>query len=230
VLVVRHVGPPGEPPTPAEDALVLGVLVALCRYVGARELTVSLLGVDGAQAAHPDARRLPGAARRVGHPGALAMWRFAWCEHAPRGRGVRAAAAAGSSPAPTRHDGPVPVAPPDERPLATRLAAVIATDLARSWTLATAARALDRAGGPSLAPRTLQRRLAADAATFPGVVRSARVAAAGRWLADGALALGVIGFACGFSDQAHFTRQFRRQTGLTPAAYRRAFGPPRGRP
>jgi transcriptional regulator GlxA family with amidase domain len=110
------------------------------------------------------------------------------------------------------------------RSLASRLAAVIAADLGRSWTLATATRALDEAGGPSLAPRTLQRRLAAEQATFPGVVRSARVGAAGRLLADGALATGVIGFVCGFSDQPHFTRQFRRQTGLTPAAYRRTFG------
>ena len=72
--------------------------------------------------------------------------------------------------------------------------------------------------------RTLQRRLGALGATFPGVVRAARAAAAGRLLAESALPLGAVGFACGFADQPHFTRQFRRQTGMTPAAYRRAFG------
>jgi transcriptional regulator GlxA family with amidase domain len=86
--------------------------------------------------------------------------------------------------------------------------------------------------GPSLAPRTLQRRLAEAGATFPGVVRSARVAAAGRLLAETRVAPGVVAFACGFADQPHLTRQFKRQTGLTPAAYRRAFGlaPPGRRP
>jgi AraC family transcriptional regulator len=29
-----------------------------------------------------------------------------------------------------------------------------------------------------------------------------------------------IAFACGFSDHAHFTRTFKRATGLTPTAYR----------
>ena len=31
-------------------------------------------------------------------------------------------------------------------------------------------------------------------------------------------------FMCGFSSQASFTRAFRKATGMTPAAYRRAFG------
>jgi transcriptional regulator GlxA family with amidase domain len=35
---------------------------------------------------------------------------------------------------------------------------------------------------------------------------------------------GAVGFACGFADQPHLTRIFRRRTGLTPAAWRRAFG------
>jgi AraC-like DNA-binding protein len=223
VLVVRHAGPAGEPPAPAEDALILGVMIALFRYVGAPDLTVSLLGADG------------GACRSSPAPA---------CTSRPprgavRGRSPRGGSRGRTTGGPERRDGrtggrrapdprPLDALPLDAPPLATRLAAVIAADLGRSWTLAAAARALDRAGGPSLAPRTLQRRLAAEQATFPGVVRSARLAAAGRLLVDGALPVGVIGFVCGFSDQAHLTRQFRRQTGLTPAAYRRTFGRVRG--
>ena len=29
---------------------------------------------------------------------------------------------------------------------------------------------------------------------------------------------------CGFADQSHFSRLFRRKVGLTPAQYRRRFG------
>jgi AraC family transcriptional regulator len=34
--------------------------------------------------------------------------------------------------------------------------------------------------------------------------------------------LGVIALRCGFADQAHFTREFKRIVGLTPARYAKA--------
>jgi AraC-like DNA-binding protein len=228
VRLIRHAGPPGLPPSPAEDALVLGVLAELCRRSGAARLAVTLVGPDGREHriladdhftdAPPDWPALPGA---------TGCWRFAWwptrnppADAASAGRrAVAAWSAPGALPAADR-------VPTDdlsrERPLVAQLIAVVAADLCRAWTLADVARVL-AAAGPSFAPRTLQRRLAAAGATFPGVVRAARVAAAGRMLAERRLALGVIGFACGFADQPHFTRQFKRQLGLTPAAYRRVF-------
>jgi AraC-like DNA-binding protein len=35
-----------------------------------------------------------------------------------------------------------------------------------------------------------------------------------------------VGFACGYADQPHFTRDFKRRTAMTPAAYRSAFAVP----
>jgi AraC family transcriptional regulator len=49
-----------------------------------------------------------------------------------------------------------------------------------------------------------------------------RVDAAAAQLAGGTRSLAEVATACGFYDQPHFTRVFRRATGLTPAAYRRA--------
>ncbi len=43
-------------------------------------------------------------------------------------------------------------------------------------------------------------------------------------LADPSLSLSDIAFACGFSDQAHFNRVFRRHQGETPGAYRQSLG------
>ena len=37
-----------------------------------------------------------------------------------------------------------------------------------------------------------------------------------------------VGYMCGFADQAHFTRQFKRHTAMTPALYRSEFAGPAG--
>jgi AraC family transcriptional regulator len=51
-------------------------------------------------------------------------------------------------------------------------------------------------------------------------LRELRVGQARRRLAGNA-PLGEVALDCGFADQSHFTRTFRRATGLTPAAFRR---------
>lgn len=53
-------------------------------------------------------------------------------------------------------------------------------------------------------------------------IRAARVAQAKALLAT-TMPLAEIAVACGFHDQAHFTRVFRAATGTTPANYRRRF-------
>lgn len=52
-------------------------------------------------------------------------------------------------------------------------------------------------------------------------VQRARVRAAAKWLAGRRLSTGEIAVACGFFDQSHLTRVFRRELGITPARYRR---------
>ena len=53
-------------------------------------------------------------------------------------------------------------------------------------------------------------------------VRRLRVAWAAERLASTGASLAEIAVAAGFSDQSHLTREFRRQLGVTPHAYRRA--------
>lgn len=52
-------------------------------------------------------------------------------------------------------------------------------------------------------------------------VLSLRVQEAQRLLATTALSLGEIAAVTGFYDQSHFTKRFRKVTGITPSAYRR---------
>jgi AraC family transcriptional regulator len=52
-------------------------------------------------------------------------------------------------------------------------------------------------------------------------IRRQRIALACRALADGNKPLADVALLAGFADQSHFTRTFKRQLGLTPAAYRK---------
>ncbi len=55
-------------------------------------------------------------------------------------------------------------------------------------------------------------------------MRRLRVQRATELLRSGRLPLSRVALACGFADQSHFTRVFRRATGITPAAFRRGAG------
>ena len=99
-------------------------------------------------------------------------------------------------------------------PLLKRLSHLLAEDLGRVWQLETAARALAQS------PRSLQRHLSSSGHTFSSVLRAARTAQASRLLRQTDWALSDIGYACGYADQAHFQRDFRRAVNMTPKTFR----------
>lgn len=170
------------PPTPAEDLLVAGLLLALAQRLGVRGLRARPLGSgpwlfhEGWQARHWPAR--------------LDAWEWRWSDAPAR---------------PAADDGATPLA-------------LLEADPARAWTLARLAQAL------GMAPRSLQRRLAAQGRHFSGLLAQARLNHAARQLAGGGSSLAEVAYLSGFADQAHFTRQLRAHTGLTPALYRAQFG------
>jgi AraC-like DNA-binding protein len=72
-----------------------------------------------------------------------------------------------------------------------------------------------------MSPRTLQRRLAEEGVSYQTLLEGARKEAAGRYLADGTLAIGEIAYLLGYSEPAPFHRAFKRWYGTTPEAFRR---------
>lgn len=192
-LVLRHVAlPPHPPPQPAEDLLVLGLLVALAARIG-----------------------VPGLAARCGPwHWVNGRWQAAAAGAAARWRDATADWHLAWQPGPP----PAPPVPAEGQALLQRLQEVIARDLARRWTLP----ALAQAAG--CAPRSLQRRLAAAGTTPAALVAAQRVAAAARLLVHSAEPVAAVGYVCGFADQPHFTRSFKRLSALTPARYRAEFG------
>ena len=69
--------------------------------------------------------------------------------------------------------------------------------------------------------RTLQRRLAAAGWTYNDIVDDVRFAVARQRMARPDTPLKAVAAELGFSEQASFTRAFRRWIGLTPREYRR---------
>jgi AraC-like DNA-binding protein len=69
-------------------------------------------------------------------------------------------------------------------------------------------------------PRSLQRKLKEEGKRFADIVGNYRAEHAARLLAYSRESLSHIGFAAGYSDQAHFSRDFSRRVGLRPQQYR----------
>ena len=72
----------------------------------------------------------------------------------------------------------------------------------------------------AMAPRTLQRHLAAEGASFKELIDVTRREAAERLLSDRSLAVSEVGYVLGFSEPSAFHRAFRRWHGMTPQKYR----------
>lgn len=72
----------------------------------------------------------------------------------------------------------------------------------------------------AMAPRTLQRRLAAIGMSYDGLVDRVRRESAERLLTDASLSIGEIGYVLGFSEPSAFHRAFKRWHGCTPQTYR----------
>ncbi|NGX16366.1 helix-turn-helix transcriptional regulator [Wenzhouxiangella sp. XN24] len=201
-LLLEHVSiRDGETPSAGEDLLILGLLLALSEAVGAEGLTAALVGPRSETPVYRDGVVLdPGR-----HVAGTALWRIGW-----RGTASGREVAAEASPL------PFPVVD-NARRLVDRLMALVMDDCTRPWALDAVARQLGHSS------RTLQRRLREAGTSFGALVRTAQIRRATELLLDGSLSVAEIGLICGFSDQAHFTREFKRRTNISPGRYRAEF-------
>ncbi len=94
---------------------------------------------------------------------------------------------------------------------------LLAADPAQGWTLNALARSLGTSS------RSLQRRLHSTGHSFSSLWIEARLARSAERLAASRESPAEVGYVCGFSDQAHFTRLFKLHTAMTPALYRKEF-------
>jgi len=96
---------------------------------------------------------------------------------------------------------------------ADRVRQLLMSDMGRSWKLASVADLL------AVSTRTLQRQLAQSGTSFQSLLRSTRADCAALMLVEQLTTLPEIGFATGFSDQAHFSRDFKLRFNMSPKQY-----------
>jgi AraC-like DNA-binding protein len=209
---LRHVAQRGPPPLAAEDLVVLGVLAALLEEVGASEVRACVSGAPVLP--EPNTVALEAAAR----DGLTACWTLAWRAPAarPQEPALRQGAACrtGTGLTAPAAETLVSVGWPDVVMQAARL---LACDLASPPSVAALARRMDRS------TRSLQRALGDAGSGYSMLLAVMRCRAASWWLVHTTSPVAEVGFVCGYSDQPHFSREFRHRVGLAPAAFRVAF-------
>lgn len=126
--------------------------------------------------------------------GDLSRWRFAWSGEPEN----------------------APVLPA-RRTLSARIGAAVEADPSRAW------RAVEVAAMFGSSVRSLQRRLGEEGVSLSQVIGASRSRVAARMLRDTDATLAAIGYRAGYADQAHFGRDFKRLTAMTPAKYRADF-------
>lgn len=195
----------GRSPHPFENLVVLGVLIGAIEALGYQDVHAHVEGVE----LYPscDQALLFDLVRR----GATSHWHLSWSG------GVRRVIAAAAECCPAGLCDALPW--PD---VARQVARAMLQDLGAHRRLSDVSEELN------IASRTLQRLLSTHGLSFSEVNAEARLRAAAWWLVHSKTSLAEVGFLCGFSDQPHFTRDFQKRVGITPARYRKACTSPAG--
>ncbi|MGF1468127.1 MAG: helix-turn-helix transcriptional regulator [Sandaracinaceae bacterium] len=200
---LRHRSLTDEAPHPGESLAAAGQHLVLFEELGCQGLSLRF-----PHSAAPE--RFCYAAgmydEPVGRTG-FEEWDFVWCAFSAARRpfpGLDELLLA-QQPLPELRDAPSVVA---------QLEQVLRRDLGRTWRLAEVAEALGTSA------RSLQRDLAEAGTGFSRERDRVRLDEAQRLLQDGRLSVTEIGFACGFADSAHFSRQFKQRFGEPPSRFR----------
>jgi len=197
-------------PTPGENLLIYGLLIALIEEIGCEGVEADFSAAKGGSVPPIDGggRCVPACGRIGASDRVVLSWRR--FERRVRAEPSGLAGKGQSRPPLLFYGG-------NERtPYARRAVARLASDISRAWSLDALASDIGVSG------RTLQRRLADEGTSLTEILKAVRIREACHLLTGSGLSLTEIGYWCGYSDGPHFSRQFSRALGMSPRTYRRA--------
>lgn len=191
----------GPAPLAAEDLVVCGVLCALLEANGLDNVRASAVGVE--LYPQPDPQQVLDCVHRA----QTGTWQFSWTPPGEIWTGPDLAVSWAL------------VAPPGWSRFAFAVGDQIARHLPELLSVDVAALEM------GMTRRTFQRTLTTEGTSYQQVLSEVRFRLAGWHLLQMDMPIAEVGFVCGYSDQAHLTREFNRRVGVPPARYRSLFTP-----
>ncbi len=186
-------------PSAAEDLVVLGVLIALLQSAGCQSVQAELEnGLQIWPLIESSAQQ--SALKATFSSAQTHIWRISW-------------SALDAQPA---HSPPAPMQIEQEASLvlSERIARLTAQTVGEALPLDQVAQVLGHS------TRSLQRKLKLEGTRYVDIIASSRAERASKMLSESHPSLAEIGFACGYTDQAHFCRDFKRRVGMGPLTFR----------
>lgn len=195
----------GGTPTAPENLLICGLIIALLEAIGCLGLRCEMpLGDGAAYPIRENGRfRVPDDAEAL----ASATWTIEWRSFSPPVENSASEAEPPHVALPRSCDSTL-------RASIDAVVRLLTRDVARQWKVGELARET------GFSARSLQRRLGDAELSFSRLVRLVRIHEACRLLKGSDAPVTAIGFCAGFSDSAHFSRDFRASMGMTPSDYR----------
>jgi len=195
----------GGVPTAPENLMICGLVMAILEEIGCKDLCCEMPLEDGALYSVYRSGQFSMPAQK--HLLMTGSWTMDWRECVPSSKSVGAPCMPAEISIPQSCDTRV-------RKSLEVVVQLLMLDVSRQWKIDELARA------SGMSKRSLQRRLKDVELSFSELVRMVRIRESCRLLKDPNTPITTIGFCSGFSDSAHFSRDFRASTGMTPSDYR----------
>ncbi|MBE7638212.1 helix-turn-helix domain-containing protein [Sneathiella sp. P13V-1] len=195
-----------QPPNQVENLLICGLLIALLQGAGCRNLVCSARQIDGELVSiwkNGNFLKIT-----EGNSILADQFTFTWTDFEGSGK---------SPFADPEHMAPIKMKNPFfASPLVSKICEHLYHDISRPWKLA------DLAALMNISNRSLQRRLTENNLSFSTIVRAARINMACQFLESPMMDITAVGYCTGFTDSAHFSRDFKASMGMTPSEFRKA--------